>query len=32
LRPVATVVNSVDNNGPDLINFVEPEPEPQRLF
>jgi putative SOS response-associated peptidase YedK len=32
LRPVATSVNSVDNNGPDLINFVEPEPEPQRLF
>jgi putative SOS response-associated peptidase YedK len=32
LRPVATSVNSVDNNGPDLINFVEPEAEPQRLF
>lgn len=32
LRPVDTAVNSVDNNGPDLIRFAEPQPEPQRLF
>ncbi len=32
LRPVATMVNSVDNNGPELIRFAEPEPDPQRLF
>lgn len=34
LRPVDTTVNSVDNNGPELIRLVEPEPqpEPQRLF
>ena len=32
LRPVATAVNSVDNNGPALIERVEPLVEPQRLF
>jgi putative SOS response-associated peptidase YedK len=32
LRPVATEVNNVDNNGPELIREVLPEPEPQRLF
>jgi putative SOS response-associated peptidase YedK len=32
LRPVDTAVNSVENNGPELIRFAEPEPEPQRLF
>jgi putative SOS response-associated peptidase YedK len=32
LRPVATLVNKVDNNGPELIARAEPEPEPQRLF
>ena len=32
LRPVATTVNSVENNGPDLICPVEPVPEAQTLF
>ncbi|MDP9093903.1 MAG: SOS response-associated peptidase [Actinomycetota bacterium] len=32
LRPVATAVNSVENNGPALITLVEPDAEPQRLF
>lgn len=32
LRRVATLVNKVDNNGPDLIAEAEPGPEPQRLF
>ncbi len=32
LRPVATTVNSVDNNGPELIAAVEPPPEAQTLF
>lgn len=32
LRPVATLVNKVDNNGPELIERVEPQPEEQRLF
>jgi putative SOS response-associated peptidase YedK len=32
LRPVPTLVNKVDNNGPELIEPAEPEPEPQRLF
>jgi putative SOS response-associated peptidase YedK len=32
LRPVATTVNSVDNNGPSLIERVDPIPEPQTLF
>jgi putative SOS response-associated peptidase YedK len=32
LRPVATEVNSVDNNGPELVREAQPEPEPQRLF
>jgi putative SOS response-associated peptidase YedK len=32
LRPVPTLVNKVDNNGPELIEHVEPQPEAQRLF
>jgi putative SOS response-associated peptidase YedK len=32
LRPVSTTVNSVDNNGPDLVARVEPLPEAQTLF
>jgi putative SOS response-associated peptidase YedK len=32
LRPVARLVNKVDNNGPELVARAEPEPEPQRLF
>jgi putative SOS response-associated peptidase YedK len=32
LRPVAMLVNKVDNNGPELIERAEPQPEPQRLF
>jgi putative SOS response-associated peptidase YedK len=32
LRPVATLVNKVDNNGPELLERVEPEFEEQRLF
>ncbi|HEU5265058.1 MAG TPA: SOS response-associated peptidase [Jatrophihabitans sp.] len=32
LRPVATLVNKVDNNGPELIERVEPQPEAQVLF
>jgi putative SOS response-associated peptidase YedK len=32
LRPVATTVNSVDNNGPELIERVEPAPAAQLLF
>jgi putative SOS response-associated peptidase YedK len=32
LRPVATAVNSVDNNGPELIERAEPIPAAQTLF
>ena len=32
LRPVATTVNNVDNNGPELIEAAEPLPETQTLF
>lgn len=32
LRPVATAVNRVDNNGPHLVQRVDPLPEPQVLF
>jgi putative SOS response-associated peptidase YedK len=32
LRPVSTTVNSVDNNGPELVAEVEPVPEAQTLF
>ena len=32
LRPVATTVNHVDNNGPELIERAEPVVEPQTLF
>jgi putative SOS response-associated peptidase YedK len=32
LRPVATLVNKVDNNGPELVERAEPLPEEQRLF
>ena len=32
LRPVATLVNKVDNNGPELLARVEPDFEEQRLF
>jgi putative SOS response-associated peptidase YedK len=32
LRPVSPKVNKVDNNGPELIQRAEPEPETQRLF
>jgi putative SOS response-associated peptidase YedK len=32
LRPVSPAVNKVDNNGPDLLQRMEPQPEEQRLF
>jgi putative SOS response-associated peptidase YedK len=32
LRPVAPLVNKVDNNGPELVRRAEPQPEEQRLF
>lgn len=32
LRPVATTVNNVDNNGPELVAAVAPAPEVQTLF
>jgi putative SOS response-associated peptidase YedK len=32
LRPVSPAVNHVDNNGPDLLEEVAPEPTEQRLF
>jgi putative SOS response-associated peptidase YedK len=32
LRPVATLVNKVDNNGPELVERAEPQPEAQALF
>jgi putative SOS response-associated peptidase YedK len=32
LRPVAPLVNKVDNNGPELLERAEPQPEAQRLF
>jgi putative SOS response-associated peptidase YedK len=32
LRPVATLVNKVDNNGPELVHRVEPASDEQRLF
>ncbi len=32
LRPVAPLVNKVDNNGPELLERVAPQPEEQRLF
>jgi putative SOS response-associated peptidase YedK len=32
LRPVSPAVNKVDNNGPELLEPVEPQPEPQHLF
>jgi putative SOS response-associated peptidase YedK len=32
LRPVAPLVNKVDNNGPELLARAEPTPEAQRLF
>jgi putative SOS response-associated peptidase YedK len=32
LRPVSSLVNKVENDGPELIERVEPEPEAQRLF
>ncbi len=32
LRPVATLVNKVDNNGPELVDRAEPQPAEQRLF
>lgn len=32
LRPVATLVNKVDNNGPELVAPAEPQPAEQRLF
>jgi putative SOS response-associated peptidase YedK len=32
LRPVATLVNKVDNNGPELLDRVEPAVEEQWLF
>jgi putative SOS response-associated peptidase YedK len=32
LRPVASLVNKVDNNGPELLQRVEPQAEEQRLF
>jgi putative SOS response-associated peptidase YedK len=31
-RPVAPLVNKVDNNGPELVVRAEPQPEEQRLF
>jgi putative SOS response-associated peptidase YedK len=32
LRPVSTLVNQVDNNGPELVERAEPRPDEQRLF
>jgi len=32
LRPVAPLVNKVDNNGPELLERIEPLPEAQKLF
>jgi putative SOS response-associated peptidase YedK len=32
LRPVSPQVNKVDNNGPELVVPIKPEPETQRLF
>jgi putative SOS response-associated peptidase YedK len=32
LRPVAPIVNKVDNNGPELVARAEPQPETQKLF
>jgi putative SOS response-associated peptidase YedK len=32
LRPVAPLVNKVDNNGPELVEPAEAQPEAQRLF
>lgn len=32
LRPVPTLVNKVENNGPELLERAEPQPEAQRLF
>ncbi len=32
LRPVATLVNKVDNNGPQLVERAESQPEAQALF
>ena len=32
LRPVATLVNKADNNGPELIERVEPDAAPPTLF
>jgi putative SOS response-associated peptidase YedK len=32
LRPVTPLVNKVDNNGPELVERAEPQPEAQRLF
>jgi putative SOS response-associated peptidase YedK len=32
LRPVSSLVNKVDNNGPELLDEAAPEPEAQRLF
>jgi putative SOS response-associated peptidase YedK len=32
LRPVGTLVNKVDNNGPELVKRVEPAADEQRLF
>jgi putative SOS response-associated peptidase YedK len=32
LRPVSPAVNKVDNNGPELLQRAEPQPEEQRLF
>jgi putative SOS response-associated peptidase YedK len=32
LRPVAPLVNKVDNNGPELLDRAEPAPAEQRLF
>ncbi len=32
LRPVATLVNKVDNNGPELVERAQPQPEAQVLF
>jgi putative SOS response-associated peptidase YedK len=32
LRPVAPLVNKVDNNGPELLQRADPQPDEQRLF
>jgi putative SOS response-associated peptidase YedK len=32
LRPVRPIVNKVDNNGPELLERAEPQPDEQRLF